>query len=110
VQLSLPLALEVRFVILAESPHSAVPPLSREIEIEPASDLVPEGFLLGGKTQIHDLEAIKPGRSMRRNQDGSFSSAGRLRRRACSSSRDGIVEISLLATPFGIQAGLGRPK
>jgi hypothetical protein len=38
-----------------------MPPLGKEVEIEPGSDLVPEGFLFCGKGKIHDLEAIKPG-------------------------------------------------
>jgi len=61
VELALPLALELSLVVLAESPHSAMPPFGREVEIEPASDLVPEAFLFCGKAKIHDLEAIKPG-------------------------------------------------
>jgi hypothetical protein len=47
---SLPLALELGVVILAEAADSAMPPLRREVEIEPLSDLVPEGFLFRGET------------------------------------------------------------
>jgi hypothetical protein len=38
-----------------------VPPLRREVEIEPRSDLLPEGFLLRRETEIHVSEASKKG-------------------------------------------------
>src|SRR5258708_2125575 len=58
-ELSLPLPLERAVVVLAVAPDSAVPPLGREVEIEPGSDLGPECLLLRREAEIHVSEASK---------------------------------------------------
>src|ERR1700737_2443361 len=51
---ALPLPLEVGLILLAEASDAATPPLGREVEIEPGSDLLPEGLFFSCEAEIHD--------------------------------------------------------
>jgi hypothetical protein len=62
VELALPLPLELGVVILAVAADAAVPPLGREVQIEPGSDLLPEGFLLRRESKVHVPRLAKTGK------------------------------------------------
>jgi hypothetical protein len=55
VEAALPLALEVGLLFLSKTPNPFIPPLCREVGIEPAADLLPEGFLGSGKAKVHTI-------------------------------------------------------
>ena len=53
VQAPLPLALDLGLLFLPVAAGGTVPPLGGQVALEPASDLVPEGFLCWSESQIH---------------------------------------------------------
>ena len=57
----LPLALDVFVGVFAVAADPAVAPLGRKVEIEPGSNLFPEGLFFSCEAEIHDLEATKMG-------------------------------------------------
>ncbi len=56
VELALPFPLQLRVLFVAIASLSVLSPVPREIRVEPASNLGPEGFLLGREAQIHGFE------------------------------------------------------
>jgi len=55
VEAALPLALEVGLLFLSKAPDPFVAPLVGQVGFEPAADLLPEGFLGGGKAKVHTI-------------------------------------------------------
>ena len=49
----LPVALDFGLLFLSEAAGGAVPPLGGKVGLEPALDLLPEGFLFPSEPEIH---------------------------------------------------------
>src|SRR5256885_6154796 len=57
----LPLPLKVGVLLVPVTTSAALAPIARKVRLEPASDLVPEGILLGRESEIHGSERSKNG-------------------------------------------------
>src|SRR5256885_5681763 len=67
VQPPLPVPLKLGVLLVPVTTLAALAPLARKVRFEPATNLVPEGFLLGRESEIHGSERSKNGQTESRD-------------------------------------------